>query len=183
MAIRKVIWQEGMLLRPQHFQQNDRYYDYQLKVRTQRQTGCSWGFFQLEIDHQFLTTGKLVISQASGILPDGTLFELGTEQEPLALDIPPNTSNAPVYLSLPLVSGNHIEARRPEQKDVLVRYVVRQDEVAESKEGDSSSRQVSCGEPVYRLQLCEEVDSQACVRLKLCQILDTTPDGVVSLGQ
>ena len=78
MSTQKVVWQEGMLLRPQHFQQNDRYYDYQLKVRTQRQTGCSWGLFQLEIDHQFLTTGKLVISQASGILPDGTEKPLAT---------------------------------------------------------------------------------------------------------
>ena len=183
MATRKVIWQEGMLLRPQHFQQNDRYYDYQLKIRTQRQTSCSWGFFQLEIDHQFLTTGKLVINQASGILPDGTLFELGTEQEPMALDIPPNTSNTPVYLTLPLVSGNHIEARRPEQKDVLARYVARQSEVADSNAGDSSSAQVSCGQPDFRLQLGDDEDGQACVRLKLCQVLDTTPDGVVSLDQ
>jgi len=27
MRSQKVIWQEGMLLRPQHFQQNDRYHD------------------------------------------------------------------------------------------------------------------------------------------------------------
>ena len=35
MNTHKVIWQEGMLLRPQHFQHNDRYYDHQLKTRTQ----------------------------------------------------------------------------------------------------------------------------------------------------
>ena len=31
MNTHKVIWQEGMLLRPQHFQHNDRYYDHQMK--------------------------------------------------------------------------------------------------------------------------------------------------------
>ena len=36
MSMNKVIWQEGMLLRPQHFQQSDRYYDAQLKLRTQK---------------------------------------------------------------------------------------------------------------------------------------------------
>ncbi len=34
MTAHKVIWQEGMLLRPQHFQQSDRYHDDQLKART-----------------------------------------------------------------------------------------------------------------------------------------------------
>jgi len=35
----------------------------------------------LEIDTQFLGMGKLVISQASGLLPDGSFFELGNERE------------------------------------------------------------------------------------------------------
>lgn len=76
MNTHKVIWQEGMLLRPQHFQHNDRYYDHQMKTRTQLLGGYTWGFLNLEIDLQFLNMGKLVISEASGILPDGSLFEL-----------------------------------------------------------------------------------------------------------
>ena len=64
MAMHKVVWQEGMLLRPQHFQQNDRYYDYQLKTRTQKLDSYAWGFFELEIDRQFLNMGKLVVSKA-----------------------------------------------------------------------------------------------------------------------
>ncbi|HAW26435.1 MAG TPA: type VI secretion system baseplate subunit TssK, partial [Pseudomonas sp.] len=91
MSTNKVIWQEGMLLRPQHFQQSDRYYDAQLKQRTQKLGHYAWGFFGLEIDRQFLNMGKLVLSQASGLLPDGSLFEIGAEREPLALDVPPNT--------------------------------------------------------------------------------------------
>ena len=121
----KVIWQEGMLLRPQHFQHNDRYYDHQMKTRTQLLGSYTWGFLSLDIDLQFLNMGKLVISNASGILPDGSLFELGGNTEPLALDVPPNTGNTPIYLALPLVTGNHIESRRPEQSDVLARYTTR----------------------------------------------------------
>ena len=79
MAMHKVVWQEGMLLRPQHFQQNDRYYDYQLKTRTQKLDSYAWGFFELEIDRQFLNMGKLVVSKASGVLPDGSLFDLGAD--------------------------------------------------------------------------------------------------------
>jgi hypothetical protein len=111
MAMHKVVWQEGMLLRPQHFQQNDRYYDYQLKTRTQKLDSYAWGFFELEIDRQFLNMGKLVVSKASGILPDGTLFDIGAEREPLALDVPPNTGNTPVYLALPLATISRAAAR------------------------------------------------------------------------
>lgn len=181
MSLHKVIWQEGMLLRPQHFQQSDRYFEHQLKTRTQKLGNYAWGFFSLEIDRQFLNMGKLVVSQASGILPDGSLFELDSEREPLALDIPPNTGNTPVYLALPLVTGNHIESRRLEQKDVLARYIAADIEVADSNAGDSNSSQVSTGRMDFRLLLGDQQSDQAYVRLKLCEILDTTPDGVISL--
>lgn len=54
----KVIWQEGMLLRPQHLQHNDRYFDHQLKVRTRLLASYAWGFLALEIDLQFLKIGR-----------------------------------------------------------------------------------------------------------------------------
>lgn len=181
MTAHKVVWQEGMLLRPQHFQQSDRYYDHQLKARTRLLDSYAWGFFGLEIDRQFLNMGKLVLSQASGILPDGSLFEIGGEREPLALDVPPNTSNTPVYLALPLATGNHIESRRPEQKDVLARYTACDEEVADSNAGDGGSSQISTARPDFRLLLGERQSDQAFVRLKLCDILDTTPDGVIAL--
>ena len=75
MNVHKIVWQEGMLLRPQHLQHNDRYYDNQMKARTQLLGSYNWGFLALELDRQFLNMGKLVISQASGVLPDGSLFE------------------------------------------------------------------------------------------------------------
>ncbi|MBF4555730.1 type VI secretion system baseplate subunit TssK [Pseudomonas sp. p50] len=177
----KVIWQEGMLLRPQHFQHSDRYYDHQMKTRTQLLGGYTWGFLTLDIDAQFLKMGKLVISHASGVLPDGSLFELGSTSEPLALVLPPNTANTPAYLALALVTGNHIEARRPEQSDVLARYTVYDAAVADSNAGEGSSSQVSCARPDFRLLLGEQQSDQAYVKLKVCEVLDTTPDGIISL--
>ncbi|EIK93166.1 hypothetical protein PMM47T1_28286 [Pseudomonas sp. M47T1] len=177
----KVIWQEGMLLRPQHFQHNDRYYDYQMKSRTQMLGRYTWGFLDLEIDLQFLNMGKLVVSQASGVLPDGSLFNLDGNSEPLALDVPPNTGNTPVYLALPLVTGNHVESRRSTDRDVLARYTVYEMDVSDSNAGDDSSSQVSCARPDFRLLLGEQQNDQAYVKLKICDVMDTSPDGVISL--
>lgn len=181
MSNHKVIWQEGMLLRPQHFQHNDRYYDHQMKTRTHWVTGYAWGFLTLEIDRQSLNLGKLVITQASGILPDGTLFDLHNSIEPLALDLPANVGNTPVYLALPMMLGNPVEARRPEQSDVVARYTVYDAELADSNAGEYSVSQISCGRMAFKLLLGEQQDDQAYVRLKVCSVLSTTSDGTISL--
>ncbi|MCY1353508.1 type VI secretion protein [compost metagenome] len=122
-----------------------------------------------------------MLSQARGVLPDGSLFEIDAAREPLALDVPPNTSATPVYLALPLVTGNHIESRRAEQTEVLARYRACDLEVADSNAGDSSTSQVSCARPEFRLLLGEQPDDAAFVKLKLCEILDTSPSGTISL--
>ncbi|MFW9268281.1 type VI secretion system baseplate subunit TssK [Pseudomonas sp. NR3] len=177
----KVIWQEGMLLRPQHLQHNDRHFDHQLKARTRLLGGYAWGFLSLEIDLQFLHMGRLVISSASGVLPDGSLFELSSNTEPLVLEVSPNTCNKPIYLALPLMAGNHIESRCPAQTDVLARYITYEVQVADSNAADTSSSQISCGRLDFRLLLGEQQGDQAFVKLKLCDVLDTTPDGLIRL--
>ena len=181
MTTHKVLWLEGMLLRPQHFQHNDRYYDQQMKTRTRLLGRYTWGFLSLEVDEQFLSMGKLVVSQASGVLPDGSLFDLGGSSELLALDVPPNTGKTAVYLALPLVTGNHIEARRKDQVDVLARYVAYETEVSDSNAGENANSQVSCARPDFRLLLGEQQSDQACVKLQLCRILGTNSDGAISL--
>ena len=98
MQVHKVIWQEGMLLRPQHLQHNDRYYHQQLN-RTRLLGADAWGFLTLEVDLQYLNFGKVVVNQASGVLPDGSLFELGGAMEPLVLQVPANAGKQPIYLA------------------------------------------------------------------------------------
>lgn len=181
MSLDKVIWQEGMLLRPQHFQHNDRYIDHQMKMRTQLLGGFNWGFLSLDIDVQFLAMGKLVISQASGVLPDGSVFEFDSHTEPLALDIPANTGSTSVYLALPLATGNHVEARRSEYCDVLARYITYDLEIPDSNAGDTAMGQISCGRPAFQLLLGEQKGDHAFVKLKVCTVLDSTSDGAIRL--
>ncbi|NAT22583.1 type VI secretion system baseplate subunit TssK [Pseudomonas syringae] len=177
----KVIWQEGMLLRPQHFQHNDRYYDHQLKVRTRLAGAFNWGFTALEIDPQFLGSGQIVLNQASGIFPDGSVFDIGDRERPLALDIAPNTSNLSVYVALPIVAGNCIEARSQEQPDVFARFTAYAASVADSNAGEGSSTPVVCARPEFRLLLGEPQGEHTYVMLKLCHILICSPDKAITL--
>ncbi len=40
----KIVWKEGLFIRPQHFQQNDRHYSHELRTRTIESRANNWGF-------------------------------------------------------------------------------------------------------------------------------------------
>ena len=178
MQVHKVIWQEGMLLRPQHLQHNDRYYNHQLN-RTRLLGRDAWGFLALDVDLQYLNLGKLVVNQASGVLPDGSLFELTTAMAPLVLEVPANSGKQSVYLALPMATNSQVETRTQGEPDVLARYIACEVEVGDSNAGLDSVCQISCARPDLRLLLGESPGDQTCVKLKIAQVLDaSTEEGV-----
>lgn len=74
-----VQWSEGMLLSPQHLQQQDKYWDQQLCSVMSILQPHFFGISQLEIDQDELVNGKLVITSVSGIMPDGLIFNYPIE--------------------------------------------------------------------------------------------------------
>ena len=180
MQVHNVIWQEGMLLRPQHLQHSDRYYHQQLN-RTRLLGADSWGFLALDVDVQYLNLGKVVVNRASGVLPDGSLFELSGAMEPLVLQVPVNAGRQAVYLALPLATDNQVEVRRQEQSDVLARYVACETEIGDSNAGADSRCQINCARPDLRLVLGEHPSDPFYVKLQVAQVLDSTREGGVRL--
>jgi len=100
----KVVWSEGMFLRPAHFQQQARHVESLVERRCESLLSHAWGFAQLELDEPLLRLGKLAIACARGVFPDGTPFEMpGSDPAPAAIDIAPGTpAGALVSLSLPV---------------------------------------------------------------------------------
>lgn len=99
----RVVWSEGMFLRPQHFQQHDRYLENLLDGRCRSLVPLGWGFSELQLDGALLGQGKLAIVSARGVLPDGTPFNIPADDPaPAPLEIDDNLRNAEIYLALPL---------------------------------------------------------------------------------
>ena len=71
----KVGWTEGLFLRPQHFQQQDRYHENNLNARVGLITPYPWGVTALEIDHDLAQQGKFAVRRCSGVMPDGMTFD------------------------------------------------------------------------------------------------------------
>ncbi|MBI1745341.1 MAG: type VI secretion system baseplate subunit TssK [Acidobacteria bacterium] len=67
----KVLWREGMLLSPHHFQQMDNYIEDVFGFRLQSLFSHDWGITGLEIDRDGLANGTFTLLRCSGVLPDG----------------------------------------------------------------------------------------------------------------
>lgn len=119
----KVVWSEGMFLFPQHFQQQDRYFDFLIR-NTLKLSKYFWGFEKLEIDNELLLVGKIALKSCYGAFQDGTFINApDVDPLPIPLQISPNTNNLTVYLGIPLFRTGTAEIIDPHQSTLqLPRY-------------------------------------------------------------
>jgi type VI secretion system protein ImpJ len=129
----KVIWSEGMFLRPQHFQQFERYLEHAIQQRASAGQAFFWGYTHLVLDRDALALGKIALAEARGVMPDGTPFEFWQADEaPPALDIPSDASGTRVMLALPRVRAGAGDIAYDEAEATLARYLVDETEVEDS---------------------------------------------------
>ena len=99
----KVVWSEGLFLKPHHFQQQERYLERFVETRCHALRSHAWGFTELEIERELLSIGKLALRRATGVFPDGTPFRMPDDYPlPPALDIGIQVRDQVVYLATPL---------------------------------------------------------------------------------
>lgn len=98
----KVMWTEGMFLQPQHFQQQDRFAGRQLDGRIAATVPWPWGFVALQIDDAALLQGRIMVSVARGVLPDGLAFSVPADDpSPPAFEVPADARDQLVVLAVP----------------------------------------------------------------------------------
>ena len=104
--LQPVIWTKGTFLSPQHLQIQDRFLENLLQFELESLTFRPWGFASLAISQEGLTAGTLGISSASGIMPDGLLFDIPTSDaapapKQLADCFDPDQTTLDLYLAVP----------------------------------------------------------------------------------
>ena len=122
-AMARVAWSEGMLLRPQHFQQQDRFLYHAARLRHFHLEPYGYGVSELELDEQQLGLGQLGVVSVSGVFPDGMPFSLN-DNDGLILEVPADARDEVVYLALPSErqSGTNIAG---EGEGAVARFVIR----------------------------------------------------------
>jgi len=106
----RVVWQEGMFLRSQHFQQQDRWLEAFVRGRAGSLRPHPWGVTQVAVDKDLLGTGRFAVAAAAGVFEDGTPFSLpGETDHPPPFDVPENTRGMLIHLALPIRQSGALE--------------------------------------------------------------------------
>ncbi len=104
--LQPVVWSKGVFLSPQHLQAQDRFFEDTLRFLSGALSFANWGFSALEIDTAGLSEGRLNVTHASGIFPDGLLLDMPASDAPPALrtlekSFPEGSKSCAFYLAVP----------------------------------------------------------------------------------
>jgi type VI secretion system protein ImpJ len=177
----RVVWSEGLFLRTQHFQQQDRWVEAQLRGAVDGLVGHGWGFRRLELNNGLLATGQVAVAAAEGRLPDGTPFSIPEGADhPVPYETVEGTPEGIVHLCLP--------ARQPEAPEfdaegrpvTGARHCTRVVEVKDAIAGMDGRAPLEIARPAFTLR--HERDGLAgFVSLGVARIASREADGGVVL--
>jgi len=143
----KVLWGEGLFLRPQHFQQQDAYHEWRLAQAVRGLHPYAWGVRSIKVDTDALQAGRLRLLELQMVLPDGEFYNAPGEDElpaPLALDAAFSQANEVVLYAAvaPLRSNGSNFSPTREEADTSTRYYQVQKDFADQFT-DATSAQLS----------------------------------------
>jgi type VI secretion system protein ImpJ len=172
----KVIWTEGMFLRPQHFQQHDRYMERLINGRCLGLQPHDRGFYNLKIDLSSLKIGKFALTECRGIFPDGTPFNLPEDDDlPLPFDISEDIRNEIIYLSLPVRRPGATETESAANMDSLARFRTGERDVKDNNSGTEDEASLQIGKLKSRL-LLEKEERSGFTCLGVARIIEVRAD-------
>jgi type VI secretion system protein ImpJ len=181
----KVIWSDGLFVKPQHFQQQARHTERLVQRLSTGANPHNFGFTRLSLNDELLTMGRIAIVSASGIMPDGTPFDIpGDARPPAILDLSDSlTANEMVYLCLPLTLDDGPEVGVPANGPASsTRFVTDEVPVRDNTKapGEVVSVKVARTNPILRLG---NEDLSAFSRLAIGRIAETRNDGSIVMDQ
>jgi len=168
-----------MFLRPQHFQQQERFLESLLERRTMPLRPHAWGITQISVNEDLLAVGKFGLLNLTAVMPDGTVVNAPADAElPPPIDIPPDTRGAVVYLTLPPRQPGAQEFMRAASATGAVRYAVAEQEAIDSFSASRNAEAIDTAQPNLRLGIsAEQTDGR--VLLSLARILERRDQLVV----
>ena len=178
----KIVWSEGLFLRPQHMQQHERYLERCIELRAGGLRGQAWGFTELEFEPDLLAVGRIGLRRARGVFADGTTFSMPDDDPlppPFEVDI--SCRDEVLYLTVPLRSPSQPESAWPDAPaDRLVRFRVRETEAVDASGSVDGSVVLEVGGLATRL-LPASRPQEGLARIPLARVVERRADNRVLL--
>jgi type VI secretion system protein ImpJ len=165
----KVIWHEGMFLKPQHFQHFERVIESSIQFKCSALKSNYFGFYELMLDENLLALNKIGIISSAGIFPDGTAFKFGaTDLAPLPLDINELKQDLKVCLCLPLKRNGVFEAANKSSTQ-LFRYEIYTKMLSDLVGPENISAEIQLGRAALQIRR-EDDDLSSFTTLNIAKI-------------
>lgn len=103
---RKVVWNEGMLIGPHHFQQWDNYHEGLLHTRLASLASYDWGVLDVQFSREAIANGSFELTRCRAVLPDGLWLDVpqtdvAPPARPVEAHFDPDAERLDVYLAVP----------------------------------------------------------------------------------
>ena len=177
----RIVWSEGLFLRPQHFQQQERHLETWIEGRAGALRPYAWGFTELEIERDLLAIGKLGLRRARGVFPDGTPFAM-PDNEPLPppLEIGTNLRDQVIHLAVPLRKSGALQSTRTGSGAELTRYRTRDQEARDITTDSAMATELEVAALNTRL-MAQSEPADDFARIPLAHVVECRADRQVVL--
>lgn len=170
-----VLWTKGTLLNPQHLQSQDRFLENSLHFHVQALQFRPWGFQALRISQEALAAGSFAVSEASGIFPDGLLFDMPRSDaappaRSLAEYLGEGKEHVDVYLAVPQYREGGLNVAHA-GREAGARYRAEMEMLRDENTGQSE-KPVMVARKSFRLLIGEE-NRDGCSALRIGRVHKT----------
>jgi len=178
----RIVWSEGMFLRPQHFQQQERFFLHELTQVISHLSPYLWGVNELMLDDSLLSHGQLGIAKITALMPDGcSVLSPKREMLPQALQLDKSVREQIVYLAIPIEKIGAANITSPESPKVT-RYCFDDHEVADSTVGTDATEVLQLAQLSLELKLSSDSLS-GYVTLPIARVIELSEEGRVILDE
>ncbi|MDD9940974.1 MAG: type VI secretion system baseplate subunit TssK [Myxococcales bacterium] len=166
---RKVVWERGVLMLPQHLQQMERYQESLVASRVEALQPNAWGVLEMRFDERALAEQKVVkLDRFLGVLTDGTPVSV---EAPLVLEAPdpPAHGAIGIYLALPYEEPK-VNNYAAGEGVFLRRYAIDATEIHDSAADTPRGDSLRLASPHTRLIPEGSPQLDRCARVKIAEV-------------
>lgn len=182
-GVNRIVWSEGMFLKPHHFQQQDRFFENVVDHRINTCLSNGWGFTRLKLDENLLKQGKVCIIEAAGVFPDGTCFDFPSkDQPPPILELDSDLRDNKLYLAVTLSRFGARDNSPMEEELKATRYKNMDQAVIDNSAESPQEETISVGNIQLSI-LSQEASRDGYSCLGFAKIVEISSDKSITLDR
>ncbi|MDR3507948.1 MAG: type VI secretion system baseplate subunit TssK [Caulobacteraceae bacterium] len=172
-------WREGLFLRPQHFQQQDRFVTSLVQERTAGLTPYPWGLSELVINDSLAQIGQFAVERCVGVLADGQAVNIpANSPPPTPITLPADLRDTVISLTLPSQQPGVTEFADRGGASGAMRFVVDEEEVFDTYSDERVSERIEVAHPNFTFGYTRE-QTDGRVTLPLAKVREVSNGRIV----